>query len=246
MTNKVFYLGVYSISLLLICSVAFAAEPLPTPAYADWGCNEGDTFFWIINKLRINNEVESYPVWGYYDGSSYQSINGTEGDTIEIAVLSLGNATASKIQLRIRVGENEYITPVFKSNPIYSTALIIPVFDRGYWEDVVEWYNSDYGTNQLINASLEKDLLTISGSFSGVIGSYTMVLDVVRGLLKKYEMFSTSKFDRELAAESGISLEVQIDLVEPFMSTKFESLGAFLGLVFIAAVPVIFRRRRKE
>ncbi|MFX1537248.1 MAG: hypothetical protein ACFFDI_23825 [Promethearchaeota archaeon] len=240
MATKVFHLGLCFISLFLLGTTIFVAGSPSVPNSAEWGCNEGDTFFWIINKLRINNEVVLYPIWIYYSESNNHFINGTEGDIIELTVLSLGNATDCEIQLRVRIGENEYITPVIKSNPLRS--YIVPVFDRGYWEDVVDGYNSGHGLHQLINATLVGDILTVNGTFSGILGNYIMVLDITRGFLKKYEMCSTSRPGGELRSDSDFLLEIQIGLIEPTMSSGFETLGAILGLVLIAAVPVIFQR----
>ncbi|MFX0063114.1 MAG: hypothetical protein ACFFC7_13130 [Candidatus Hermodarchaeota archaeon] len=236
MRKKTFFLKVSVIIILLLGATVVAAQP--TPETAHWACNVGDIYSWTITKLRINDAIDPYDVGPIITGVSNLQINGTEGDTIEITILSLGDANTSipYIEVNIKIGENKLVPGI--SLP---SIFILPIYNREYWDDFMEYQESQYMGP---NCTIEGDLLTCQWSTPNATQSFT--IDIAKGYYKKLER-SGSGFG---SPPSNETLELQIDFlsIAPLMCTGcpgFESLGVVLGLALIAIVPVIICHRRK-
>ncbi|MFX1255805.1 MAG: hypothetical protein ACFFCZ_29640 [Promethearchaeota archaeon] len=232
--NNCIYLAMllFILSLVSISYISVTAQMYPfEPTTAHWYVKERDTFNWYVTKLRKSGNITSERI--FYN-STQHSINITEGDTISITVLTLGNASEYEGTCRIQIGDQQLLT-TFVEGPLNSW--ILPVYDRDYWIEYIAWNENQTSQNEY---TLEGNLLT--SNFSVLGGSAKTVLDISTGL---YHILQASSNYSDLT-------EIDINLVTgvwfPNITLPTLLLTGVIGAEIILAIFLVrlFRRRRLE
>ena len=214
------------LAFLVSTSYINTIAQLPQPTTARWYVKEGDVISWYVTKFREFGNVISRI--HFFNNTSGETINVTEGDTITITVLTLGNASENEGTCRIQVGEEQLSTRLAHV-AFFTSPLIFPVYDRDYWVDLVELMNQ----TSLVKWNLEGNLLTINSSSS----SSNTVIDISTGLTHIVYVFS-----------SGIEYKIDLTGFFPNISLPTLLLIGVIGVEIIVAIFLvwIFRRRRLE
>lgn len=174
--NKWVYLGI----LLLLTSlgspnyiIVTAQLNPPQPTTAQWYVKEGDAISWHVAKLRENGNITFTDL--FYNYTTGESLNVTEGDTITITVLTLGNAREYEGTCQIQNGEKQI------SRRLVNT-WIHPIFDRDYWVNFVAWSeNQTVGNKYTLQGNLLTTISSLSSRYSKT------VLDISTGLVHGFQ-----------------------------------------------------------
>ncbi|MFX0061063.1 MAG: hypothetical protein ACFFC7_02675 [Candidatus Hermodarchaeota archaeon] len=232
--NKWIYLGLPVLFTILVSTryiITAAQLSQPEPVTTQWYVKEGDAFSWHVAKLRENGNVTSIPL--FYNFSSGESLNVTEGDIITITVLTLGNASEYEGTCLIQTGEEQLSTRL-------DNTWIYPVYDRDYWVEVVAWSENQAIIHDELN--LDGNLLTINTTFSGLRGYSKTVLDISTGLVYSFQSYQSYP--------SLVEIEINIMTGFWFLNITFPTL-LLIGVIGAEIIIVIFlvrllRRRKLE
>jgi hypothetical protein len=203
----------------------------PEPTTAHWYVQEGNRFSWYVTKLRENGNVTSIQFFYNY---TTESINVTEGNTITITVLTLGNASEFEGTCRIQTGGEQHLTRI-ANLAFWVYPLIFPIYNRDYWVDFIALYENQ----TLTKYTLEGNVLTANSSSPN--SYYKVVLDISTGLCHSLYYLDYSN-----------QMELKIDLMTGFLFPNISLptllLAGVIGAEIIVAIFLVrlFRRRRLE
>ncbi|MFX0061062.1 MAG: hypothetical protein ACFFC7_02670 [Candidatus Hermodarchaeota archaeon] len=232
--NKSFYCMLVFLTFLVSPNYIIVTAQLnpPEPVTTQWYVQEGDAFSWYVTTFRENGNVTFTEL--FYNYTTGESLNVTEGDIITITVLTLGNASEYEGTCLIQTGEEQLSTRLSDA-VILAYPLIIPVFDRDYWVEAVAW--SENQTSILGEFNLDGNLLTINTTSSNM--SIKAFVDISTGLF------------HSLHFRSNV-IELKIDLMTGFwfLNISFPTL-LIIGVIGVEIIIVIFlvrllRRRKLE
>ncbi|MFX0067035.1 MAG: hypothetical protein ACFFC7_33295 [Candidatus Hermodarchaeota archaeon] len=259
MRNHAYLLGLLGICCLLLGTtvimtslnqLALGALSTEVPG----GVNEGETYSWKVETLQFNGERNDTIIFS--DPPSDTRIRIYEGDTLAITILELGDPQQANITVRATVNS----TSGTFASAFIGFSIIFPVYDnREIYEEIVA--NNTYQLNEsedlqlTSNYSLSGDLLieetysykhfwlsNDTVEFSEEITA-KFIKDIKRGLVNEMYIDETRWFNGS-AGETFETLTYNIVLLENLGIPSFEFPLTLIGLFFVAALPLVLRRRK--
>ncbi len=253
--NKCIYVGVPLLltSLVSTSYISVTAQLFqPEPTTAQWYVKEGDVFSWYVTKLREDGGVASTRL--FYNRTG-QSISVTEGDTIRITIMTLGNASEHEGTCRIQTGEKELSTRFIDQSLLTGQYWwIMPIYNRNYWVELVAW--SENQTGALFKYTLEGNLLTINSSYtSGALANshHKAVVDISTGLVHSlHSLIFFPVHSLHSLINYQTQMEIKIDLMTGFWFPNITLPTLLLtGVIGAEIIIIVFlvrlvRRRKLE